>query len=212
MNHASSRDEPGGDTRAAEASPDTSYSKTLPRIPSSIGTAGYRTQRQRQNRVVTGGELAHGMDDLVQLNRRIAKHWLGNLDAGQEEYLRYVSVCLGQFTHSPAELTGVLTFAKQLHLNALSVARLNRQYLRFARLASKDVAAGKFEMLIRLGITLEQAELLGNLTNPELNRLAFGWNGPIVDFAAQPFRRGAALHVRAARHHATAFVAIRLAS
>jgi predicted deacylase len=27
------------------------------------------------------------------------------------------------------------------------------------------VAAGKFEMLIRLGITLEQGEVLGNLTN-----------------------------------------------
>jgi hypothetical protein len=37
----------------------------------------------------------------------------------------------------------------QEHLNSLSVAKLNRQYLRFARLAAKDVAAGRFEMPIR---------------------------------------------------------------
>ena len=152
------------------------------------------------------------MNDLIQLNRRIAKHWLGSLDADREEYLRYVNVCLGQFTHSVAELTRVLASARQVHFNSLFVAKLNRQYLRFARLASKDVAAGKFEMLIRLGITLEQAEALGKLTNLALSRLAFEWNGPIIQFAAQAFQRGVALHVRAARHHATAFVAIRLAS
>jgi hypothetical protein len=67
--------------------------------------------------------------------------------------LRYATVCLGQFTHSAAELTGVLACAMQGHVNSLSVAKLNRQYLRFARLAAKDVAAGKFEMLVRLGVT-----------------------------------------------------------
>ncbi len=162
--------------------------------------------------MITGGALAHGMDDLVQLNRRIAKHWLGSIDAVQEDYLRYVSVCFGQFTHSAAEISGVLAYARQGQFNSLSEAKLNRQYLRFARLAAKDVAAGKFEMLIRLGITLEQAEVLGNLTNLALTRLAFGWNGPIIEFVAQAFQRGVALHIRAARHHATAFVAIRLAT
>jgi len=152
------------------------------------------------------------MDDLIQLNRRIAKHWLGSLDAEHEEYLRYTTVCLGQFSHSAAELIRILACAKQEHLNALPVAKLNRQYLRFARLAAKDVAAGKFEMLIRLGITLEQGEILGNLTNLEVNRLAFGWSGPIIRFASQAIERGVALHLRAARHHATAFVATHLAT
>ena len=150
------------------------------------------------------------MDDLVQLNRRIAKHWLGSLNGDQEAYLRYATVCLGQFTHSSAELSAFLACAKQEHLNSLSVAKLNRQYLRFARLAAKDVAAGKVEMLIRLGTTLEQGEVLGNLTNLALNRLAFGWNGPIIRFATSAFERGVALHVRAARYHATAFVTIHL--
>ncbi len=111
-----------------------------------------------------------------------------------------------------AELAAFLACVRQGHLNSLSVAKLNRQYLRFARLAAKDVAAGKFDMLIRLGITLEQVEVLANLTNLALTRLAFGWNGPIIQFATQAFQRGVVLHARAARHHATAFVAIRLAT
>lgn len=149
------------------------------------------------------------MDDLIQLNRRIADHWLGNLDADQEEYLAYASVCLGQLPHSAAELATAAAREKLVHHNPLPVARLNRQYLRFARLAAKDVAAGKYEMLVKLGITLEQAEVLGNLTNKAVNRLAFGWNGPIIYFVRDAFIRGTALHVHAAKQHATAFIATR---
>lgn len=152
------------------------------------------------------------MDDLIQLNRRIADHWLGDLDADHEAYLSYASVCLGHFAYGAAELAEFLACSKRKHQNSLPVARLNRQYLRFARLAAKDVAAGKLEMLVRLGITLEQAEALGNLTNKAVNRLAFGWDGPIVRFASHAFNRGVALHVDAAQHHATAFVATRLAA
>lgn len=150
---------------------------------------------------------AHRMDDLIDLNRRIAEHWLGGLDAEQETYLTYTSVCLGQLTHSAAELAHVLACSKQEHHNSLPVAKLNRQYLNFARLAAKDVAAGKPEMLIRLGINLAQAKVLGDLTNEKVDRLAFGWDGPIIRFASQAFRRGVALNVRAAKIHATALVA-----
>jgi len=48
------------------------------------------------------------------------------------------------------------------------------------------------------------------ITDDDLDRLAFGWEGPIVQFASQAFGRGTALHVQAGRHHATAFVAARL--
>lgn len=152
------------------------------------------------------------MDDLIKLNRSVAAHWLGILDSDHEAYLSYAPVCLGQFPHSVAQLAEVAGRAKLKHHNCLSVAQLNRQYLRFARLAAKDVAAGKLEMLIRLGITLEQAEVLGNLSDEALTRLAFGWEGPIVRFAREAFQRGVALHVRAAKHHATAFVATCLAT
>src|SRR3970040_324079 len=77
--------------------------------------------------------LAHTMDDLIKLNHRIAAHWLGSLAAGQEAYLSYASVGLGQFTHSPAELAEVAARPKLQHHNCLPVAKLNRQYLRYAR-------------------------------------------------------------------------------
>ena len=146
------------------------------------------------------------MDDLIDLNRRIAEHWLGDLDADQEMYLSYVPVCLGELTQSAAELAHVLTRSQQKHRNALPVANLNRQYLNFARLAAKDAVAGKLDMLVRVGINLEQAKVLANLTNEKLERLAVGWDGPIIQFASHVFKRGAALDPRAAKIHATAFI------
>ena len=150
------------------------------------------------------------MDDLIKLNQKIVLHWLGSLDAEQEAYLTYIPVCLGQFDHDRDDLAGVLARPKQSHHNSLSVARLNRQYLRFARLAAKDVAAGKLEMLIKLGITLDQAEVLANLSNEAVTRLAFGWEeGEIIRFERHAFVRGAAMRMQVARHHATALVATR---
>ena len=147
------------------------------------------------------------MDDLSELNRRIAEYWLGRLDARQEAYLRFVSVCLGELVPSAARLAQVLASATA---NPLPAARLNCRYLRFARLAAKEVAAGKPELLVKLGIDLEQAELLRHLTDDELDRLAFAWGGPIVQFAGETFQSGAALHERAAMYHAIAFIATRL--
>ena len=142
------------------------------------------------------------MVDLYKLNRKIALHWLGRLDSKHAEYLCHVPVCIGQFSHSPGELEAVL--ARQ--------TVLNRQYLRYARLAAKDAAAGKLDRLVRLGINLAQAEALSNLSNEAINHLAFSWEGLIVQFTPQPFTRGAALRGRAAEQHAKAFVAIRLAA
>jgi len=151
------------------------------------------------------------MDDLVKLNLRIAAHWLGTLDAEQESYLSFASVCCGELIPSAQELKVHLAVERQRQHNSLSIATLNRHYLRFARLAAKDISAGKMEMLIRLGITLEQAELLANLTDDAMNRLAFGRDGPIIQFAREAFMRGLALHHRAAKYHAIAFVATALA-
>lgn len=149
------------------------------------------------------------MDDLEKLNRDITVHWLGRLDANQEAYLSYASTCVGQLTHNASELAERLHGLKQNQQDSLQVAKLNRCYLRFARLAAKDAAAGKIDMLIRLDITLDQAELLNNLTDEELDRLAFGWGSPIIGFASHAFERGVALHAQTGRHHATALVAAR---
>lgn len=151
------------------------------------------------------------MDDLIKLNRRIAEHWLGRLDANQEAYLSHTPVCLGRLTPSAAELAQVLSCSMQKLHDPLSVAKLNCMYLHFARLAAKDVAAGKPEMLIKLGIGLEQAEILASLTNEQIARLGFDWDGPILRFPSKAFKRGVALHVRAAQHHAAALVAANFA-
>ena len=152
------------------------------------------------------------MVDLYKLNRKIALHWLGRLDSRHAEYLCHVPVCIGQFTHGPAELEAVLTRQTAPHHNSLGVAKLNRQYLRYARLAAKDAAAGKLDRLVRLGINLAQAEALSNLSNEAITRLAFGWEGLIMQFTAEAFTRGAALRNRAAEQHARAFVSIRFAA
>ena len=144
---------------------------------------------------------------MAKLNRRIAVHWLGILDADQESYVAHASVCLGQFAHSSGKLAEFLARSKLPHHNSLPVARLNRQYLRFTRLAAKDVAAGRPVMIVRLGITLAQAAMLSNLTNESVNRLAYGWEGPIIKFARRAFERGLALRLYGARHHATAVLA-----
>ena len=152
------------------------------------------------------------MEELVKLNRRIAAHWLGVLDPDQSAYLEYAAACLGEFRHSAAELARVLSFKRVLIPNSLPVAHLNRQYLRFARLAAKDVVAGNPEMALRLGVNHEQIMFLGSLTNRMVKQLAFAWDGPIIRFSRQAFVKGVALHQYSARHHATAILANQLFS
>lgn len=147
------------------------------------------------------------MDDLLELNRRIAEHWLGKLNAGQEAYLGFTEVCIAHLPHSAAELGRMLAEAKKAHDDKLRVLALNRRYLSLARLASKDVAAGKLEMLIKLGITMSQARLLSNLSNEEVALLALVWQGPIMHVRDRSFVKGSAMAPGAARQHAAAFMA-----
>lgn len=147
------------------------------------------------------------MNDLVRLNRSIAEYWLGKLDGPQEEYLGYAPVCLGDLACSAAELAQALEASKKSRVDRLRILELNRQYLQFARMAAKDVAAGKFEMLIKLGLNMDQVAVLGQLTNDEVALLALTWQGPIVQFASRSFRQGSAMHEGAAKHHATALLA-----
>lgn len=149
------------------------------------------------------------MDDLLQLNRSIAEHWLGKLDASQEDYLSYTPVCLGQLSFSVTHLAEALRAARHDHKNSYRVLALNRQYLNFARLAAADVAAGNPEMLIRLDITLELLEWLGTLSDEDIAILALNLRDPIVHFASKAFCKGAALQSAAAIHHATALIATR---
>ena len=143
--------------------------------------------------------------DLQQLNRFIASHWLGRLDAHQEAYLAHARVCIGRFAYSTAELTLLLDHLKE-SASALHIGELNRRYLTFVRLAAKEANAGRPDLLIQLGITLTQASWLGSLSDEDLDRLAFGIGAPMVHFAQRIFQRGVALHARAGAQHAAALV------
>ena len=147
------------------------------------------------------------MDDLLQLNQSIAEHWLGKLDASQEDSLRYTPVCLGRLPYSAGDIAKTLAASKLAHADKLRVLALNSRYLNYARLAGKDVAAGKLELLISLGIGIDQAHLFGKLTNDEVALLAHVWQGPIMQFPTDSFIRGTAMLPGAAKHHATAYIA-----
>jgi hypothetical protein len=152
------------------------------------------------------------IDDLREINRLIARHWLGKLDPDQEDYIGFTPVCVGQCSHGAAELAQVLARLKEDAWSRHSVGELNRRYLTFARLAARDMSAEGLDMLLRLGLTLRQAAFLRALSDSDLDRLAFGSAGPMMRFAAQSFRRGVTLHVQVSQHHATALVAAQQAT
>ncbi|MPZ45611.1 MAG: hypothetical protein GEV05_19915 [Betaproteobacteria bacterium] len=149
------------------------------------------------------------IDDLKQLNRLIASHWLGRLNAEQEAYLDHTRVCIGRLAHSTAELTLLLNHLKQESASALHVGELNRRYLTFVRLAAKEANAGRPDLLIQLGITLKQASWVRNLSDEDLDRLAFGISAPMIRFARRVFQRGVALHTKVGEQHAAALVSAR---
>jgi hypothetical protein len=157
------------------------------------------------SRSVAAGSAMH---DLIQLNRRIARYSLGELDASQEAYLCYASACVARLARDASAFTAFLSAPAPKHENTPAVAELNRAYLNFARFAAKDVADGKLEMLLRLAITLREADILAALTNDEVQRIALGWPGLVIRFQSAALTHGLALHAAAARHHATAFITI----
>lgn len=146
---------------------------------------------------------------LHAINHRLAEHWLGRLSPEQEDYLQHASVCFGDLTCSPGTLRRWLDRLRRSHPKAPQIAVLNREYLRFARLAAKDALAHRPDNLIRLGITIEQAQFLRDISDAEIEHLALGMRRPIVRFPVRAFQRGARLHRRASRLHAAAFVAAR---
>jgi hypothetical protein len=149
------------------------------------------------------------MRDLLGLNRRIALHWLGSLTADQERYLSALTVCLGRFSHGPDDLEHRLAEPQSSFYNCLDIVGLNRHYLRFARLASRD-GRGRFASLVVLGITMEQADYLMQLTNEAIRRLAFEWHqGELITFDSQALLKGSALHPNAAHLHAAALMTTR---
>ena len=87
------------------------------------------------------------MDDFTALNRCIAEHWLGPLNADQQAYLEYATACLGQIAYDANDLAITLQSARQARDNALHVMELNRRFLTIARLAAMDALSSSASIL-----------------------------------------------------------------
>ena len=151
------------------------------------------------------------IDDLRDMNRLIASHWLGRLESDEAAYVEFASACIAQFAYSATELTLLLARLHEERWNLLAIGELNRRYLTLIRLAANDTSVDGLDMLARLGITLRQATFFRALCNEDLDRLAFGAAGPMMRFVAQTVQRGARLHALAGQHHASALFAARQA-
>ncbi len=147
------------------------------------------------------------IDDLRSMNRSIVELWLGKLDRDQESYLEFAPVCIATPAHSPTEVAQLLSRLRSESWNRKAVGELNYRYLQLARLAAHDQTDVGIEMLIRLNVSLKQAELLRHLSDADIALLAMGSAGPMMRFAPLTFRRGVNLHRQAGKHHATALVA-----
>lgn len=152
------------------------------------------------------------MQDLVELNRRIARHAFqqngAEIEAKHEQYLEFLAVCIARFRPSVTEVKALVFGVRPAQQNNLLDTHLNRDYLNYCRLAGKDVEAGRYERLIELGLNIDEAELLASLTNEQITRLALHYPGPIAAFDATPFKSGAGMHKWAGRFHASAYLAV----
>lgn len=149
------------------------------------------------------------ISDLQQLNRTIATHSLGTLTEEQALYLGQARICVGQLVHTVAALRSMLSSLRRTaHGNILRL-ELNRRYIQFARLASMEAAADRPEALLALGISWEHAGFFRELSDEDIECLAFGLGVPIVRLMKRELQGGSVLHESAGRQHASAFVAAR---
>lgn len=147
-------------------------------------------------------------EDLRALNRGIAALWIGKLDRDQHAYLEHVPVCIASPAHTAPDLELLLRRLRGESWGARSVGDLNGRYLEFARLAARDNSDEGVDLLLRLGLSLKLAEYLRELSDAELELLAFGSAGPMMRFPIHSFRRGVKLHRQAGKHHAAALIAV----
>ncbi len=147
------------------------------------------------------------MDDLIELNMRMAQHQMGDLNEAHRAYLAYATSCLARMLPSASELKRIIVHPESspIQENPLAIMSVNREYLNYARLVAKDIISGQTEKLVILGMDWEQVEVVAKLSNQQITRLALRWNGLIYKFAMEVVAQGARLHPAAARIHAAAF-------
>lgn len=147
------------------------------------------------------------MQDLLELNRRIAAH-VGEINANVASSLSKVSICIGRLKPSGEQLIRAIAEPRMLSgENSLDVVSINREYLSFCRLVSRDIIHGHYDGLVVLDCDLQQANLLANMTTQQINDISRYWPGtifsPIVALSCRP----EAFHDKAIVHYPTALLA-----
>ena len=146
------------------------------------------------------------MDDLQDLNRRIFRH-AGASNENLLQVVQFVSVCLGKLKPSAKNLLQALADEASDHDNNLDVIVMNKEYLRFARQVSRDIATGDFSALIVLHVNLEQAKVLASISNEQISRLARRWPGTLYEVSRALNRQMPPMHASAAHHYAATMLA-----
>lgn len=143
------------------------------------------------------------MDDLIELNRGLARREWGKLSAVEDAYLGNLPTCLGRLKPPPSTLQAFLrSIRTPATENQLAIAQANRAYLEYGRLAGKDILCGKHVRLMETGFDWEDVQFVARLTNAQIRTLASYWGGLIYDFIGNKLKAGSALDRNVAKVHA----------
>ncbi len=109
--------------------------------------------------------------DLDELNRRIAKR-IGLAEDLIGTCTGYLSICVGRLNTDVGALKR-LAESQTGTVNALDVIYINRDYLNYARIVAQNVVRGaNFSGLLVLGMNMQQARVIADLSNAQITRIA----------------------------------------
>jgi len=109
--------------------------------------------------------------DLIELNNRIAAR-TGLCENFMALSSSLLSICVGRLCLSSAQLI-LLSATHSGRANAQDVICINRDYLQHARLVAQRIVSGVgYSGLLELGINMEQAHVLANLSNTQISQIA----------------------------------------
>ena len=109
--------------------------------------------------------------DLIELNNRIAAR-TGLCENFMDLSSGLLSICVGRLCLSSAQLI-LLSATHSGRANAQDVICINRDYLQHARLVAQRIVSGVgYSGLLELGINMEQAHVLANLSNTQISQIA----------------------------------------
>jgi hypothetical protein len=134
------------------------------------------------------------MDAIKELNRTMASHLISGNDKAKSEYIAHMRTAVVYLAATAHDLQALLSATHASHENALPVMHANRDFLNAMRLASKDVFAGRPQNLVIFDIDIRSATILAQLTNQQVNQLAYHWPGHIFGSKMDQVDAGKDLH------------------